>query len=75
MPYGMECDQYNVMGEILDYSIAKNDMTGEEICILTIESNDMQYDVCINRSDLLGDPAVGRRFKGVVWLQGQLQYS
>ena len=41
---------------------------------MTIESNNMQFDVCINRKDLLGDPQVGRRFKGTVWLQGQLQF-
>lgn len=74
MPYGMECDQYNVLGEIQDYSYFRNSMTGEELCQLTLESNDMQYDVCINSADLLGEPEIGRRFKGIVWLQGQLQY-
>ena len=74
MPYGIECDQYNVLGEIQDYSYFKNSMTGEELCQMTLESNDMQYDVCINAADLLGEPEVGRRFKGIVWLQGQLQY-
>ena len=74
MPHGIECDQYNILGEIMECSTGKNTMTGEEICFLTIESNDMQYDVCINRADLMGDPAIGRRFKGLVWLQGQIQY-
>jgi hypothetical protein len=74
MPYGIECDQYNVLGEILDFTMFKNIVTGEDICQLTIESNDMQFDVCINRSDLLGEPQVGRRFKGIVWLQGQLHF-
>lgn len=70
MPYGIECDQYNVLGEILDIMKFKNILTGEEICQMTIESNDMQFDVCINSKDLLGEPAVGRRFKGTIWLQG-----
>ena len=74
MPHGRECVQYNILGEIMECSTGKNTMTGEEICFLTIESNDMQYDVCINRADLMGDPAIGRRFKGLVWLQGQIQY-
>ena len=52
----------------------KNILTGEDICQLTIESNDMQFDVCINKSDLLGEPAVGRRFKGLIWLQGQMHF-
>ncbi len=74
MPYGFECDQYNVMGEIVDFSSFKNTMTGEEIYQFTIESNDMQFDICINKKDLLGEPEVGRRFKGVVWLQGQIHF-
>ena len=31
MPYGIECDQYSVMGEILDFMTFKNIITGEEI--------------------------------------------
>ena len=75
MPYGMECDQYSIMGEIMDISITKNSVTEEEVYLLTLETNDVQFDVCINKEDLLGEPAVGRRFKGVVWLQGSLQFS
>ncbi len=74
MPHGIECDQYNIMGEILDFMMFKNIITGEEICQMTVESNDMQFDVCINRKDLLGEPEIGRRFKGVIWLQGQIHY-
>lgn len=74
MPYGIECDKYNIMGEILDFMTFKNILTGEELCQLTVESNDMQFDVCINKADLLGEPKVGRRFKGIIWLQGQLHF-
>lgn len=74
MPYGIECDQYNIMGEILDVMSFKNILTGETIYQMTIESNDMQFDICINQNDLLGEPAVGRRFKGLIWLQGQLHF-
>ena len=74
MPYGIECDQYSVMGEILDFMTFKNIITGEEICQLTLDCNDMQFDVCINKNDLLGEPKIGRRFKGIIWLQGQLHY-
>lgn len=74
MPYGIECDQYNVMGEILDFVQFKNILTGEEIYQLTLDSNDVQFDVCINKNDLLGEPQVGRRFKGIIWLQGQLHF-
>ena len=74
MPHGIECDQYNIMGEILDFMTFKNILTGEEICQMTVESNDMQFDICINKADLLGEPKVGRRFKGIIWLQGQLHF-
>ena len=74
MPYGIECDQYSVMGEILDFMTFSNVLTGEKIYHMTVESNDVQFDVCINKEDLLGEPQVGRRFKGVIWLQGQLHY-
>lgn len=74
MPYGIECDQYNILGEILDFMTFKNIVTGEEICQLTVECNDVQFDVCINKRDLLGEPEIGRRFKGIVWLQGQLHF-
>ena len=74
MPYGIECDQYNVMGEILDFKVFKNILTGEEVYQLTLDSNDVQFDVCINKKDLLGEPQTGRRFKGIIWLQGQLHF-
>lgn len=74
MPYGIECDQYNILGEILNLVTFKNILTGEELYQLTVESNDMQFDICINKADLLGEPKVGRRFKGAIWLQGQLHF-
>lgn len=74
MPYGIECDQYNVMGEIRELHSFSNTVTGEEILAMTLACNDLQFDVCINKKDLLGEPQVGRRFKGLIWLQGQLHY-
>jgi hypothetical protein len=74
MPYGVESDQYAVIGEIFDISYAKNMITGENIVILSVNSKDIIYDICINEKDLLGEPRVGRRFKGRVWLQGIVKY-
>ena len=74
MPHGIECDQYSVMGDIIDYMLFKNIITGEEIYQFTLECNDMLFDVCINKADVLGEPQIGRRLKGIVWLQGQLHY-
>lgn len=74
MPYGVECDQYSVLGEIQNIRITTNVMTGEKIYILTICSNELTFDVSINIIDLFGEPQVGRRFKGVIWLQGKVNF-
>ena len=70
MPYGIESDQYAIIGEIMDYHYVQNKKTEEEICILTLNCNDMILDVCVNKENMLGEPAIGRRYKGVIWLQG-----
>ena len=74
MPHGIECDQYNVMGEIIECIDFQNTMTGGKIYDLTIECHDIQFDICINEKDLLGEPEKGRRFKGIVWLQGEVYF-
>jgi hypothetical protein len=74
MPYGVECDQYSVLGEIVGMRRTTNKVTGEEIYILTICCNELTFDVCINIIDLFGEPQVGRRFKGVIWLQGYINF-
>lgn len=74
MPYGVECDQYSVLGEILELKKVINQITEEEIWILKINCNDLEFDVCINDKDLCGEPQVGRRFKGTIWMQGRINY-
>ncbi len=73
MPFGIESDQYAVVGEIFDISYIKNLITGEMMFVLSINAKDIIYEVCINESDLLGEPQVGRRFKGKIWLQGSIK--
>ena len=46
------------------------ELTKEEIYRLRVECNDMVFTVAINKADLLGEPAPGRRFKGQIWMQG-----
>lgn len=74
MPYGVECDQYSVLGEILSSELIVNQITGEEIYKLQINCNEVIMDMCINKLDLFGEPEVGRRFKGIIWLQGYINY-
>ena len=74
MPYGIACDQYSVMGDILSVEEVYNQLTGEKLYQIQIECNDVLIDLCMNAEDLLGEPAVGRRFRGNIWLQGHLDY-
>lgn len=74
MPYGVECDQYSIVGEIVDYHLSKNQLSKEEVYQLTINCNDLIFEVYINRMDLLGEPDIGRRFKGYIWMQGHINF-
>lgn len=74
MPCGVECDQYSVIGEILALSCEENIYTGEKIYIMVLECNDLTFTMAINEADLVGEPKVGRRFKGQIWLQGSVQF-
>ena len=74
MPYGVECDQYTIIGEILAVRTVTNHITEEQIWLLTLQCNDLTFDVAINIIDLFGEPKVGRRFKGVIWLQGRINF-
>lgn len=72
MPSGIESDKYSVIGEILNVRKFMNKRTRQFIYDMTLQSDSMIYGVCINEKDLLGEPEVGRRFKGEVWLQGKV---
>lgn len=72
MPYGIESDQYSILGEILDVTCLENSVTHEKMYGLKLSCNDIIFHICINEKDLLGEPDIGRRFKGSVWLQGRL---
>lgn len=75
MPYGIECDQYQIMGNINYYTKVRNSMTKEYVYQMNIECNDLNFDICINEADLTGSPEVGRRFKGTIWLQGRINFD
>lgn len=72
MPYGIESDQYSVIGEILELEEIINSLTDEKLYSMKIECNDIVFSITINQEDLLGEPAVGRRFKGNIWMQGMV---
>lgn len=74
MPCGLECDQYSILGEIINMDVEENTLTKEEVYILTLEVNELIFDVCVPVRSLTGEPQIGRRFKADIWLQGQINF-
>ena len=75
IPFGSESDNYTLLGTILNWDTIKNDATGEEIYCLLINCNHLVFPVYINKNDLFGVPMIGRRFKGNVWMQGNIDFN
>ena len=74
MPHGTETDVYSMVGEIRDYMLLVNEHTNEPVWLLDVVCKGVPMQVCINKSDLLGVPDYGRRFRGIVWMQGQIKF-
>lgn len=74
-PFGSESDTYSMIGTIQQVKELKNSLSNEEIYVLTVNCNDLPFDILINKRRLTGIPAPGCRFKGNVWLQGQVDFS
>ena len=74
MPSGVESDKYAILGEIKDVTENINTVTGETVYVMDIVADDVFFTVCINEADLVGEPEIGRRFKGVIWMQGSVGY-
>lgn len=75
MPSGIECDHYTVIGEIVRIEEKTNRITNELVYDLTLNCNDMVFHVGISQRDLLGEPVIGRRFKGQIWMQGTAMFE
>lgn len=74
MPYGIECDLYSIMGEILAVRKRENSLTKEPLYQIKLDVNELQFDVCVPAKEVLGEPEIGRRFKGTIWLQGYINF-
>lgn len=74
MPCGMECDRYTIIGEIISVVPLVNEISKEMLCQMDIICNDICIRVLVNRDGLMGEPKVGRRFKGDIWLQGTANF-
>lgn len=75
VPYGSESDNYTVLGVITEVRKLMNQITKEELFILNLECNNLSFEVCINKEDLYGEPCVGRRFRGTIWMQGSVDFG
>ena len=74
MPYGIECDHYSIMGEILELQRIINEHTREELYVMKLDVNSLMFDICVPVEKVIGAPEVGRRFKGNMWLQGRINF-
>lgn len=74
MPYGVECDCYSIMGIITAMRETVNELTEQEVYILTLYVNELQFDICVPKHNVFGEPAIGRRFRGIIWLQGKINF-
>lgn len=72
IPWGVECDQYSVVGEITAVEETVNGYSGIPLWLLSVESNDVKFRVCMRKQDLLGEPVPGRRIKCGIWLHGHV---
>ena len=75
IPYGSESDNYTIIGSIKECNLITNNRTKEEIYDMELSCNDIPFRLCINKEDLLGEPKVGRRFKGNIWMQGYIGFD
>jgi len=74
IPYGSESDNYTVLGTIIEWREVKNEETKEILYVMQLECNALTFEVCINKEDLFGEPQVGRRFRGTIWMQGMVDF-
>lgn len=74
IPYGVECDCYSIMGIITAMRETVNELTEQEVYILTLYVNELQFDICVPKHNVFGEPAIGRRFRGIIWLQGKINF-
>lgn len=74
MPYGLECDRYSILGEIQELAEVENEYSKARIYIMKLNVNDLVFDVCVPAEEVVGEPAVGRRFKANMWLQGRIHF-
>lgn len=72
MPCGIECDQYSIIGVIRAVRSDVNSLTDEKLWLMDLSCNDVDFALCMRQADLMGEPAIGRRIKCRLWMQGRV---
>ena len=73
LPEGFESDTYQILGDITAARQVINSMTEEHVWILDVSVCGTIITVAVGASDLRGEPAIDRRFRGNIWLQGYIE--
>ena len=74
VPHGIECDKYQIVAEILSVTKKTNVFTEETMYEMRVATMGLQFNLMINEKDLDGEPLPGRRFRGVIWLLGEIEF-
>lgn len=74
VPYGIECDKYQIVAEIISVNRKVNQYTDETMVEMRVDTMGLQFNLMINEKDLDGEPLPGRRFRGVIWLLGEVEF-
>ena len=72
IPTTLEDATYAMLGDITKIRKVKNCFTDEKMYVFTLSVNEMPLDVLIQEKTLVGMRAIGMRFMGTGWLQGQV---
>lgn len=75
MPSGLQCDNYQIVGEILQIEEEVNEDTEDEIYVMVLKCKKTKLTFVINKKDVLGEPKIGRRIRARIWLQGKIDFD
>ena len=54
MPYGVECDRYSIWEKYWNCIQLKMKKTREELYVMKLDVNELQFDVCVPVKEVLG---------------------
>ena len=74
-PYGLESEVYRILGNIIRVRECTNVFTRERVYQMDISCNHIVFGLCVNAANVVGVPEPGRRFRGIVWLQGRIEFD